>query len=95
MIKALFKRLFSSKTDGEIWIGEGFNPTGSGGQKLKAPDSNGKQYSRFYLIKDGENQDKYAPFLVTQRSYVRDEVMERELRDTTESGFEILVYDND
>ncbi|MCG9579093.1 hypothetical protein L1D14_23100 [Vibrio tubiashii] len=78
-----------------MFIGDGFNSTGKGRQFLKKPDSNGKQYSRFYLIEDGVNRGLYAPILVTKMSGLRDEVLAAEMKDIVDSGYEILSCDND
>lgn len=80
-----------SRKDGDLWIGEGFNSQGSGKKQAKRPDRNGKLYSRFYLIESGVNQGMYAPIHVSKRSELKDEVLEREMRDIRESGFEILI----
>lgn len=94
MFLNLIKRVFSSKIEGEVWIGEGFNSTGKGRHRIKKPDLNGKVYTHFCLIEDGPNKGLYAPTVTTKGSGLTDNFFNAEIKDIRDSGFDILFCDN-
>lgn len=58
-------------------------------EDFRLPDKNGKNYVWFRLVINGENQEVYKPVPVVTKSKYRNAMIDAEMRDIIESGFEI------
>lgn len=59
----------------------------------REPDENGKSYTFFNLILEGEHKGKYSAGLVASKSIHRNNVRDAEALDIYESGYEIYAPD--
>ena len=87
----LLKRTKDAPSQGVFYLGEGFGSTsGKGKSKFSEPDSNGKTYFWYTLIKQGKHEGKYTLGLsVIKNSKYRNSKQDAEALDIYESGFEI------
>lgn len=87
-----FRALFAQKnvdTSKGIWLGLRKNLT------RNAEDANGKKYTRFRLITEGEHKGAYEPvphFNFTRIQF-RDKTAEAEVLDLIKSGLDIYIDD--
>lgn len=87
-----FRALFAQKnvdTSKGIWLGLRKNLT------RNAEDANGKKYTRFRLITEGEHKGAYVhvPHINFTRIQFRDKTAETEMLDIIKSGLEICILD--